>query len=110
MNHFAKATTITTKVGLTHSLKNLVWFNNQDMDTFYPRCFDLTISEEVEDFETDFKLTKAQCWLKRYVRELRQAFDQGGSLVSSVPKKVLQTAIDVTARRVRDLDEMIDDP
>jgi len=28
VNHFAKATSITTKVGLTHSLKNLIWFNN----------------------------------------------------------------------------------
>jgi tubulin monoglycylase TTLL3/8 len=50
VNHFAKATSITTKVGLTHSLKNLIWFNNVDIDTFYPRCFDLAIEEELEDF------------------------------------------------------------
>ena len=50
VNHFAKATSITTKVGLTHSLKNLIWFNNVDIDTFYPRCFDLGIEEEMQDF------------------------------------------------------------
>ncbi len=59
VNHFAKATSITTKVGLTHSLKNLIWFNNIDVDTFYPRCFDLGLPEETDDFITDFKATKA---------------------------------------------------
>jgi tubulin monoglycylase TTLL3/8 len=46
-------------VGLTHSLKNLIWFNNIDVDTFYPRCFDLGLPEETDDFITDFKATKA---------------------------------------------------
>ena len=46
VNHFYKATSITTKVGLTHSLKNLIWFNAVDIDTFYPRCYDLGIEEE----------------------------------------------------------------
>ena len=41
VNHYSKTTSITRKVGLTHSLKNLIWFNNVDVDTFYPRCFDL---------------------------------------------------------------------
>jgi tubulin monoglycylase TTLL3/8 len=77
VNHFAKASSITTKVGLTHSLKNLIWFNNIDVDTFYPRCFDLTIAEEAEDFFMDFKATKAQCYLKKYIREIREAFDSG---------------------------------
>jgi tubulin monoglycylase TTLL3/8 len=31
-------------------LKNLIWFNNVDIDTFYPRCFDLGIEEEMQDF------------------------------------------------------------
>jgi tubulin monoglycylase TTLL3/8 len=43
VNHFNKAAAITTKVGLCHNLKNLIWFNNVDIDTFYPRCFDLAI-------------------------------------------------------------------
>ena len=50
VNHFSTATSITTKVGLTHSLKNLIWFNSVDIDTFYPRCYDLAIGEELEDF------------------------------------------------------------
>jgi tubulin monoglycylase TTLL3/8 len=64
-------------VGLTHSLKNLIWFNNIDVDTFYPRCFDLGISEEADDFITDFKATKASNYLKIYVREIREQFEKG---------------------------------
>jgi tubulin monoglycylase TTLL3/8 len=40
VNHFTTATSITTKVGLTHSLRNLIWFTNVDIDTFYPKCYD----------------------------------------------------------------------
>lgn len=111
VNHFAKATSITTKVGLTHSLKNLIWFNNIDVDTFYPRCFDLGISEEADDFITDFKATKASNFLKIYAREIREQFDKGLPLVSqTVSKELLKVAMDVSYRRVRDLDDLIDDP
>jgi len=41
VNHFNKNNVITTKTGLCHSLKNLIWFSNVDIDKFYPRCFDL---------------------------------------------------------------------
>ena len=43
VNHFPKAQAITTKVGLMHNLKNLIWFNNIDIETFYPRCYDLSL-------------------------------------------------------------------
>ena len=43
VNHFPKAQAITTKVGLMHNLKNLIWFNSIDIDTFYPRCYDLAL-------------------------------------------------------------------
>jgi len=32
---------ITTKVGLWHHLKNLIYFNNVDVDTFFPKWYDL---------------------------------------------------------------------
>jgi len=110
VNHFHKATSITTKVGLTHSLKNLIWFNNIDVDTFYPRCFDLGLQEELDDWVSDFKATKAQCYLKIYAREIREAFESGGALTSTVNKEVLRVALEVSQRRVRDLDDLIDDP
>ena len=60
-----------------------------DVDTFYPRCFDLGITEEIEDFITDFKATKAQNYLKIYLREIRECFDQGKKLVSQTVNKEL---------------------
>lgn len=55
INHFDKNTLITTKVGLCHSLRNLIWFNNVDIDTFYPICFDLNEENDIQDFIEEFK-------------------------------------------------------
>ena len=74
VNHFSKAAAITTKVGLTHNLNSLVWFSNVDVDTFYPRCFDLALVEEQEDFKSDFKATKAECYLKTYLSQMSYLF------------------------------------
>jgi len=63
VNHFGKNNVITTKVGLTQSLKNLIWWNNVDVKTFYPNCFDLTEMEELDDFMTDFKCIKVILFL-----------------------------------------------
>jgi hypothetical protein len=37
----------------------MLWFNNIDVDTFFPRNYDFKEEDEIEDFYTDFKLTKA---------------------------------------------------
>ena len=74
VNHFPKTPLITSKVGLTHSLRNLFWFRNVDINTFYPRCFDLTVNAEHSDFIQEFKMTRAQSLLKVYVREMRNSF------------------------------------
>ena len=50
-NHFMKNNVITTKIGLCHSLKHLIWWNNVEVDTFFPKCFDLTDGAEQEDFK-----------------------------------------------------------
>jgi tubulin monoglycylase TTLL3/8 len=97
-NHFNKSTMITTKDGLCHSLRNLIWFNSVDIDTFYPRCFDLSDSAEREDFFTEFKVVRAETILKQ------------ASSGDSISSKVLKTALKVTKKRLRDLDELIDDP
>ena len=54
---------------------------------------------------------KAESWIKRYVRELRQtAQSEEGEIKSSVKPKVIETAIKVSERRLKDLNELIDDP
>lgn len=72
VNHFNKATSITTKVGLCHNLKNLIWYNNIDVDTFFPSCFDLAVNEDLDDFIEEFKAIKAESYVKIFVREMRE--------------------------------------
>ena len=67
VNHFEKANALTTKVGISRSLRNLIWFNNVDIDAFYPRCYDCNDESEFEDFLEDFKTTKAESILKLYM-------------------------------------------
>lgn len=61
VNHFNRIASIVTKSGLTASLKNLIWFRAVDINTFYPRCFDLSGDnpEEMNEFIEEFKMTKA---------------------------------------------------
>jgi tubulin monoglycylase TTLL3/8 len=106
VNHFNKAAAITTKVGLCHNLKNLIWFNNVDIDTFYPRCFDLALQEELEDFIQEFKAVKAESYVKIFVKEMRESKGEK----TTVPDKVLKIAMKVCDKRLKELDELIDDP
>ena len=36
LNHFEGTKGLTTKVGLTHNMKNLVWKHSLDIDSFFP--------------------------------------------------------------------------
>jgi tubulin monoglycylase TTLL3/8 len=115
VNHFNKATSITTKVGLCNNLKNLIWYNNIDIDTFFPGCFDLAVSEEFDDFIEEFKALKAESYVKIFVKEMRDSegeMDQieEGKEGNTVSNKVLKVALKICERRLKDLDELIDDP
>ena len=103
VNHFNKNAAITTKVGLLHSLKNLIWFNNVDVDEFFPRGFDLRDKDERSDFTQEYMAIKAESLLKIYSLEYHA---EGQSKISD---KRIQTAMKVTARRLKDLDDIIDD-
>ncbi|KAJ1484555.1 hypothetical protein T484DRAFT_1796754 [Baffinella frigidus] len=46
VNHFAQNRHVTTKVGLSKSLRSLQWFDDVDKDTFFPRSYDLNDAEE----------------------------------------------------------------
>jgi len=67
VNHFSKASAITTKVGLMRSLLTLKWFENVEIDSFFPRCYDLNDLDELEDWVEDFKRTACQSLLSKFV-------------------------------------------
>lgn len=89
---------MTTKVGLCKNLKNLIWFNNVDIDTFYPKCFDASEQTDFEEFLLNFKLIKAESVLKLYISG------------EKIPELRVRTALNVCKRRLKNLDDIIDEP
>ena len=100
VNHFPKNTEITTKIGLTHNLKNLIWYNNVDIDLFYPRCYDLNDNSEFNDFISDFKIQKAENILKIFKRR--------GNVECVGGELRLMVALRVCERNCKDLDEILE--
>ena len=53
----------------------------------------------------------AECHMKKFIRQLKEsAASEDGEIKTTVKDKVIKCAIVVTKRRLKDLNEMIDDP
>ena len=55
-NHYFRNGQITRKSGLSKNIKNL-YYSGIDPMNFFPRCYDLSVKDELEDFKQDFKFT-----------------------------------------------------
>ena len=70
VNHFSRASSIVTKIGLMKNIRNLKHFANVNIDRFFPRCYDLNDIGDKEDFKDDFRCVRAQQILKQILIDL----------------------------------------
>jgi len=103
-NHFEHCTDLTTKVGLSLSLRSCVWQTGVNADGFYPRAFDLHDVLERADFVLDFKLTKTESVLRAFLEHI------DGGAEKTFSEDVVSTAIKVCTRLLTDVDDVIDSP
>ena len=99
VNHFLKNNLIVTKTGLQRSLKNLVWWSTIPQDLFFPKCYDLTDFKELDEFKEDFRVNRAESILKRFIQKRK---------VNHIEKLLI--AIHINEKRLKDVDDIIDDP
>ena len=64
INHLKKIGEITRKTGLLKNLRNL-YFLNISPDDFYPRAYDISERQDIQDFIEDFKVSKAIALLRK---------------------------------------------
>ena len=107
VNHFGKASNITTKSGLCKTLKSLLWAADESSDTMFPKCFDASDDGEYASFVTYYKLTKAEGILKRFV-ELASQNKRDSAEYSRIINSQLKPAMEVSKRRLMDINDIID--
>ena len=64
INHLKKISEITKKTGLLKNIRNLYYLNVYP-DDFYPRAYELSEKQDIEDFIEDFKVSKAISLLRK---------------------------------------------
>lgn len=70
-NHFPNSgIEVGSKVGLARNLRSLEWFDKVDMNTFFPRMYNLANPWEMQDFVEDFVFTAGHIEMVRFSRGL----------------------------------------
>ena len=89
VNHYWKANQITRKSNFLKNLRNL-YFKNVCIDKFYPRAYELSDKNDLEDFIEDFKTNRAICILKK-------ALESKGE---NINKEEVLTSLDIIKRKL----------
>ena len=96
-NHYFRNGQITRKSGLCKNIKNL-YFSGIDPMNFFPRCYDLSVKDELEDFKQDFKFTWAISLLKLFQKEKNE--NASLTLSKKFSSEVISTSIDIVSRNL----------
>ena len=97
-NHFFRNGQITRKSGLCKNIKNL-YYKGIDPNNFFPRCYDLSIKVELEDFKQDFKFTWTISLLKLIEKE-KQEISRISSFSRKYSNNVISTALNIVERNL----------
>ena len=89
VNHYWKANQITRKSNFLKNLRNL-YFKNVCIDKFYPRAYELSDKNDLEDFIEDFKTNRAICILKKTLE----------SKGENINKEEVLTSLDIIKRKL----------
>ncbi|KAF0700233.1 Aste57867_9242 [Aphanomyces stellatus] len=107
VNHFLQNTAITTKVGLLHNLRNITWFLSEDIDSFFPRAYDLNEPSDMQAYIQDFRYIHAEGMLKRLGSRCRAFLDHDVPVV--VNAGVVDVVLAVCRKRLEILpDDVLD--
>jgi len=89
-------------VGLTLALRSSAQLNDRSIDAFYPRAFDLYDPYDRADFVLDYKFTKAESIIRRFLEHV------DSNEQTTFSQDVIHVASRVCLRLVTDVDEVID--
>ena len=72
VNHFENNGLITTKKGLSDTIKRVSIFKNVDPYSFYPKSFILNNPVDAENFIEEYKVCEAESILIRFVKTVKK--------------------------------------
>ena len=92
-NHYNRNGQITRKNGLSKNIKNLYYMGADPMN-FFPRCYDLSIKDELEDFKQDFKFTWTISLLILFFKEYNE-INQVRKSSKKFSSQIIETCINI---------------
>ena len=99
-NHFFRNGQITRKSGLCKNVKN-IYYKGIDPMNFFPRCYDLSNKNELEDFRQDYKFTWAMSLLKLFIKDYQNEITTNkNSEFSRFSISTISTAINIIERNL----------
>ncbi|OWZ08473.1 Tubulin-tyrosine ligase [Phytophthora megakarya] len=101
VNHFTQNAAITTKVGLIHNLRSAVWHQSVDIDTVFPRAYDLNGPMDMDNFIQDFRYGVAEGLLKQLARRgLQLNHKLPGAASMGANEALVDVVLDIARKKI----------